>query len=117
MAATCCSASQATRAPTRGVSHPGGRLPVMLLRPVVGDPGHRGSSRDVMQQRGDHELAVAVGSGERRALQGMLELIDGLAVVGQAHHRPTRGHDLLHRVPNRLLIIHRVTPTAMCRAW
>jgi hypothetical protein len=67
----------------------------MFPQAVVRDPGDGGGPRDVVEQGGDHELGVVVPPGEGGTLEGVLKLIDRLAVVGQPDHRPAGADDLL----------------------
>jgi hypothetical protein len=75
-------------------------LAVVLLWPVVGDPRHGWRPSDVVQQAREDEFTVFAPllAGECRTLQRMLELVDRLAVVGEADHRTARGNDLLDGV-------------------
>jgi hypothetical protein len=59
-----------------------------------------------VQQGRDDEGGVALRTRECRALQGVLELIDGLAVLGQAHHGLAREQDLVDGAVHRGQRLH-----------
>lgn len=71
--------------------------------PFMWSPPHQGCypgrAADVMQQGRGDQFGPGVGvRSEGGRLQGVLELVDGLAAIGQVGHREQRGAELFPRL-------------------